>query len=362
MAQNKKYDVFISYSRKDFNEVKAFVDMLKVRIPTLDIWMDMEGIEAADDFDEKIITAIDASSYVIFAMSKNSNSVGEGSSKWTKKELVYAKNTGKKVIPLFLKGAELNSWFLFEFGRVDAIDSTNNLEVAKLLNNISKWTGKELVVQEKEIKHPIFFTDRYEPVIHIFFLIDCSGSMYGRRIEEVNYSCSEVLRNLHIINPDVEIRINVLCFESDVYWMSDTPVFIDEFCWKELSVGSLTNFGGACVELNKKMDKDGLFAQCFALGRKVMNSLIILITDGEPTDDYLIPLQELQSNEFFKRSNRFAIGLGNECNQSILETFAGKKKVCIIPDDEDRLGLKPMLERILNMGLYAGSCAMLDEE
>mgnify|MGYP002512807214 FL=1 len=144
MAQENKYDVFISYSRKDYNEVKAFVDMLKERIPTLEVWMDLEGITAADEFDEKIITAIDASSYVIFAMSPNSNSVGENSSKWTKKELVYAKNTGKKVIPILLKDASLNSWFLFEFGRTDCIDNSNKYQTEKLLKNIAKWTNKKL--------------------------------------------------------------------------------------------------------------------------------------------------------------------------------------------------------------------------
>ena len=152
MAQEKKYDIFISYSRKDYNEVKAFVDMLKERIPTLKVWMDLEGITAADEFDEKIITAIDASSYVIFAMSPNSNSVGENSSKWTKKELVYAKNTGKKVIPILLKDASLNSWFLFEFGRTDCIDSSNKYQTEKLLKNIARWTNKKLVKTNKEVE------------------------------------------------------------------------------------------------------------------------------------------------------------------------------------------------------------------
>ena len=152
MTEQKKYDVFISYSRKDLEEVSTFVEMLKMRIPTLEVWMDLEGITAADEFDEKIISAIDASSHVIFAVSRNSNSIGEGSSKWTKKELVYAKNTGKKVIPVLLSGAELNSWFLFEFGRVDCIDSSSTHQIEKLLKNIAKWSNKELVKPQKDKK------------------------------------------------------------------------------------------------------------------------------------------------------------------------------------------------------------------
>ena len=161
MSNTKKYDIFISYSRKDLDEVTALVEMLKARIPAIEIWMDLDGIEAADEFDEKIITAIDASSYVLFMVSNNSNSVGEGSSLWTKKELMYAKNTNKSVVPILLQGAELNSWFLFEFGRVDYINSANVRQVEKLLKILSKWTEKEMIrYQEHDAKLPIGLQDR----------------------------------------------------------------------------------------------------------------------------------------------------------------------------------------------------------
>ena len=61
----KKYDIFISYSRKDFDEVNAIVEMLKSRIPTLNCWFDITGIESGDEFEEKILTAIDNSTYVL---------------------------------------------------------------------------------------------------------------------------------------------------------------------------------------------------------------------------------------------------------------------------------------------------------
>lgn len=101
-----KYDVFISYAGKDFDEVSGFVEMLKERIPQLTYWFDITGIESGDEFEEKIITAIDNSSYVLFALSDNSIQ-----SLWAKDEVMYAKNTDKKVIPLLLKGATLKGWF-----------------------------------------------------------------------------------------------------------------------------------------------------------------------------------------------------------------------------------------------------------
>lgn len=132
-----KYDIFISYARKDFDEVNKFVEMLKERIPSLTCWFDITGIESGDEFEDKIITAIDNSAYVLFALSDHSIQ-----SQWTKDEVMYAKNTEKRVIPLLLKGAQLKGWFLFKFGRIDCIDTTNSLQIEKLVKNLCDWTGK----------------------------------------------------------------------------------------------------------------------------------------------------------------------------------------------------------------------------
>lgn len=107
MRTQKKYDIFISYSRKDIDEVNLFVNMLQKRIPTLTCWFDITGIESGDEFEEKIIAAIDNSSYVLFILSDNSIQ-----SQWTKDEVMYAKNIGKKVIPILLNGSKLDEgWF-----------------------------------------------------------------------------------------------------------------------------------------------------------------------------------------------------------------------------------------------------------
>ena len=142
MAQHHKmeYDIFISYSRKDFNEVKALYEMLKSRISNINIWFDLTGIESGDEFDEKIIAAIDNSKMLLFALSDNSMQ-----SKWAKDEVMYAKNTEKRIIPVLMKGACLKGWFLFRFGRVDCIDLQDEKQVTKMLNNFSQWFDKKLV-------------------------------------------------------------------------------------------------------------------------------------------------------------------------------------------------------------------------
>ena len=66
-------------------------------------------------------------------------------SEWTKDEVTYAKNIGKKVIPVLLKGASLKEgWFLFKFGRIDCIDSSNTIQFKKLVGDLSKWIKRPL--------------------------------------------------------------------------------------------------------------------------------------------------------------------------------------------------------------------------
>ena len=147
ITMEKQYDIFISYSRKDFDEVNAFVEMLKLRIPTLDIWFDLDGIESGDEFSDKIISAIKRSKYVLFALSSNSDK-----SEWTRKELGFAKGKGIKIVPVLLKGAQLQDmdWFLFEFSGVDCIDIIDTKQIDKLIKNLAKWTQKELAILPSE--------------------------------------------------------------------------------------------------------------------------------------------------------------------------------------------------------------------
>lgn len=141
MSKSKDFDIFISYSRKDFDEVNPFLNLLKRRIPGLRCWFDLTGIESGDEFMDKIVTAIDKSDKVLFMVSDNSIM-----SPWTKKEVIYAENTGHTLIPVLLRGAKLKGWFLFNYGLIDSIDSSDPRQVDKLIDNLKEWAqnpGKE---------------------------------------------------------------------------------------------------------------------------------------------------------------------------------------------------------------------------
>jgi tetratricopeptide (TPR) repeat protein len=146
-----KFDIFISYSRQDFDEVNAMVSRIKEAIPWINIWFDVTGIESGDEFQDKIVSAIDNSSIVLFAISDSSIN----KSAWTKNEVRYAKKTSKRIIPVLLKGAELKKgWFLFEFVTVDCIDIYIDLQWNKLIKNLSEWFPNQDLVNPHDIDTP----------------------------------------------------------------------------------------------------------------------------------------------------------------------------------------------------------------
>lgn len=344
-------EVFISYSRKDYEKVKAIKDEID-RLVGINCWMDLDGIESGDWFKDVIISAINRHDTLLFMLTPQSMN-----SPFAKKELGFATSKGKRIILVDLEHTQMNDAFLFDYKDKDNIDWNNQLEHDKLINNLKAWFGNTSELDKKKDNYPFFFPEKTLRTIHIFFLVDCSGSMMGRRIEEVNKACSEVLSSFDIINPDIDIRVNVLTFGTSVEWMCPVPVPIDEFIWRPIESGGLTSFGEACSELNLKLSSQGFFSS----GQVIMKSLIVLMTDGEPTDSYDDSLKRLLQNPYFHNSNRFAIGIGSDYNRSILTTFAGEKKVFEFVDDENNSSMKPMLERIMQIGLYAASYAALDD-
>ena len=129
--------IFISYSRLDKNIVFPFVKRIEQELKTT-CWIDSEGIESGSQFEEVIVNAIEESKVVLFMLSDNSIN-----SKWTKREVLYAEDERKRIVPVVVDKKGLRKWFKFHFGNVDYIDINDEGQCDKLLNNLASWIGVE---------------------------------------------------------------------------------------------------------------------------------------------------------------------------------------------------------------------------
>jgi len=160
----------------------------------------------------------------------------------------------------------------------------------------------------------------------LFFIVDTSGSMDGKKIGAVNTAIREVIPELKGIGgSDVDLKIACLKFSSGCEWMHTSPVPVENFQWNNLSADGVTDFGAACKELSDKMAKEKFLSAPSAS----VAPAIFLMSDGEPTDDYIKGLSELQKNNWYKYAIKVAIAIGDDANIDVLKEFTGNIEAVI---------------------------------
>lgn len=112
-----KYDVFISYSRKD----QAIVDEIRqlFDVNSITYWLDTEKIHMGSEFMADIVDAIENSSITLFVSSSDSNN-----SIFTAKEVALAFNAGKYIIPYKIDNSSFSKKLQFVMTDLNCIDAT----------------------------------------------------------------------------------------------------------------------------------------------------------------------------------------------------------------------------------------------
>lgn len=154
MTADSKYDVFISYSRKDYvdenkkvipgNIVSQIKDAFKENDITF--WMDEEGIYSGDEFAKIIAKIIRQSRILLFISTKNSNA-----SEWTSDEIATARMYKKKIIPFKYDDSFYNEEIIIFIAKLDFIDYLASPEQA--INKLVSSVKKHLTELEEQKRH-----------------------------------------------------------------------------------------------------------------------------------------------------------------------------------------------------------------
>lgn len=158
-----KYDVFISYSRRDYVDESynvipgnAIAEIQNVFDENgITYWFDKDGIYSGQEFIEIITGAITESKMLIFISSKHSNE-----SMWTAGEIFEALDGEKAIIPVKIDNSQYNKKFKLLIRPLDYIDYQENPQNAlkdllRAINKVKediaqKQREEEKLRQEKE--------------------------------------------------------------------------------------------------------------------------------------------------------------------------------------------------------------------
>lgn len=164
----------------------------------------------------------------------------------------------------------------------------------------------------------------------VFFLIDTSGSMAGGKISSLNVAIRDTLPMLEQIsseNTDAEIKIAALQFASGCDWMYPRPLPVEDFEWNDLEASGLTSLGAAYQELLKKLSQtSGFMQEANASCAPVM----ILFSDGVPTDDAKHGLEHLKCNNWYKAAIKIAVAIGDDANKDVLKDFVNNNSEAVL--------------------------------
>lgn len=182
-------------------------------------------------------------------------------------------------------------------------------------------------------------TDKMEGTVkkelHIFYVLDTSGSMDGAPIGALNDAMRSTVDELRKKDGEkANLRIAVLEFNSKNRWVTQGNNGVEnlqDFFWTDLQATGLTYLGGALKELNTSMSRsDKMKAET---GNKV--PVVIFMSDGYPTDDWQEGLQILAENEWYRRAIKIAFALGDDADTDVLAKVVGvTKKGQIVPNYE----------------------------
>ncbi|MDE5569762.1 MAG: VWA domain-containing protein [Ruminococcus sp.] len=167
---------------------------------------------------------------------------------------------------------------------------------------------------------PLNFSEVSKKSLVIFFVIDTSASMKGKKMGELNTVMEELIPEIRRVGgADTDIKIAVLTFSGEVQWMYNIPISVEDFEWTRLNASGITNMGAAFEELSARMSRNS-FLNSPSLS---FAPVIFLMTDGYPSDDYKKGLKMLQANNWFNYGMKAALGIGNEANDEMLAEFTG---------------------------------------
>ena len=176
-------------------------------------------------------------------------------------------------------------------------------------------------------------------IMTLFYVVDTSGSMTGDKIGSVNSALEEAitvdLPDISTANDDAEIRVAIMQFSSGCSWITPTsgPIAIGDVIWNDLHASGLTDLGAACVELDKKLSRNEfLESQTGAYA-----PVILLFSDGGPTDNWEKGLEQLKKNNWFKHAIKIAIAIGEDADKNVLATFTGTPESVIAVNDKHTL-------------------------
>lgn len=158
--------------------------------------------------------------------------------------------------------------------------------------------------------------------LHFIWIADCSGSMGGSKIHELNNAIRNAIPAMQQVaseNPSAEVLVRAVKFSDGARWHVANAVPIEKFTWQDLSADGCTDMGKALQLVAEQLKMP-------PMTDRALPPVLVLLTDGEPTDDFNSGLKTLTDLPWGRKSVRIGIAIGSDANLDVLQKFMGNSE------------------------------------
>lgn len=159
--------------------------------------------------------------------------------------------------------------------------------------------------------------------LQFIWILDCSGSMQGNKIESLNYAVQSAIEPMQKVandNPNAQVFVRVICFSDGAQWEISQPTDIHDFKWRDLDADGVTDMGKALTMVAEALSMKNM-------PDRGLPPVLVLVSDGQPTDDYASALKALMKEPWGKRAVRIAVAIGDDADADVLRAFIGNPEI-----------------------------------
>lgn len=163
--------------------------------------------------------------------------------------------------------------------------------------------------------------------LHFFWICDCSGSMQADgKIQSLNNAIKEAIPHMQKAaeeNPNAEVFVRAVRFSDGAQWHVAQSTPVGDFRWSDLKAEGMTDMGKAISMVAEQL-------KIPPMSERALPPILVLVSDGQPTDDYNGAVQELLKLPWGKRAVRIAVAIGEDADQDALRVFVANPEIPVL--------------------------------
>ena len=160
--------------------------------------------------------------------------------------------------------------------------------------------------------------------LHFIWIADSSGSMeQDGKIQALNTAIREAIPHMRKVaedNPNAQVLVRAVKFSNGAQWHITQPTPVADFAWTDLAAEGETDMGKALQLVAEQLKMP-------PMSERALPPVLVLVSDGQPTDDFEAGLKALMDEPWGKKAVRIAISIGRDADPEVLQRFIGNTEL-----------------------------------